>query len=114
MPKQLFTPENAVQMQKIGVGSKKAIAKMQKQMVKMGIEGEALKETISILKALILTPVGSIIVSWFIIDLAQKTGYIQPLEGDALKAVVTSAELIGALGGGQGIAGVVGALAAVA
>ena len=91
----------------------KYVVRAEKQLKKMQIEGDALKELIKFAETLTLTPVGSIVVAWFVVDFFQKIQYIDAGEAVTLKEIITGAELIGALGGGQGIAGVVGALAKV-
>lgn len=85
-----------------------------KKITGMEIEGETIGKVIDLLKTVAASPIGQIVVSWFIIDLAQKTHYIDYNEAIALKALITSAEVIGSIGGaiGQagGIGGIIGAL----
>ena len=89
---------------------RKGFLKLQKFVANKQFESKATTQLVNFFTMFASTPVGSIVIAWFLIDLAQKTSWINVEEAYALKAVITSDALLGAVGGGQGIGSLVGGL----
>ena len=89
---------------------RKGFLKLQRFIADKQYEGKLTTQIINFATMFSATPVGSIVIAWFLIDLAQKTGWINIEEAVGLKAVVTSDGLLGAISGGQGVGALVGGL----
>lgn len=87
--------------------------RLQRDLAKMAMTKEGLGKLMDFLKVWAATAAGSIIITWLIIDGAQKTAWISPEEALVLKAIITGADFIGAVGAGlQQSASAVGAVVA--
>ncbi len=105
-----FTPEETKRGYTNSARVRKGFLKLQKFVANKQFESKATTQLVNFFTMFASTPVGSIVIAWFLIDLAQKTGWINVEEAYALKAVITSDALLGAVGGGQGIGSLVGGL----
>ena len=105
-----FTPEETKRGYTNSARVRKGFLKLQKFIANKQFESKATTQLVNFFTMFAATPAGSIVIAWFLVDLAQKTSWINTEEAYALKAVITSDALIGALGGGQGIGSLVGGL----
>ena len=105
-----FTPEETRRGYTNSARVRKGFLKLQKFVANKQFESKATTQLVNFFTMFASTPVGSIVIAWFLIDLAQKTSWINIEEAYALKAVITSDALLGAIGGGQGIGALVGGL----
>ena len=105
-----FTPEETKRGYTNSARVRKGFLKLQKFVANKQFESKATTQLVNFFTMFASTPVGSIVIAWFLIDLAQKTSWINIEEAYALKAVITSDALLGAVGGGQGIGSLVGGL----
>ena len=105
-----FTPEETKRGYTNSARVRKGFLKLQKFVANKQFEGKLTTQLVNWVTMFSATPVGSIVIAWFLIDLAQKTGWINIEEAYGLKAIVTSDGLLGAIGGGQGVGALVGGL----
>ena len=105
-----FTPEETKRGYTNSARVRKGFLKLQRFVANKQFESKATTQLVNFFTMFASTPVGSVVIAWFLIDLAQKTGWINIEEAYGLKAVITSDALLGALGGGQGIGSLVGGL----
>ena len=105
-----FTPEETKRGYTNSARVRKGFLKLQKFVANKQFEGKLTTQLVNWVTMFSATPVGSVVIAWFLVDLAQKTGWVNTEEAYALKAVITSDALLGAIGGGQGIGALVGGL----
>lgn len=106
-----FTPEETKRGYTNSAKVRKGFLKLQKFIADKQYEGKLTTQLLNWMTMFSATPVGSIVIAWFAIDLAEKTGWINGTEAFHLKALVTGDAILGAIGGGQGVGALVGGLA---